>query len=380
MRGEPASSSSSDDNLPALRFALPVGSESRWSDLLAVLIATDSQPLLTALDLDAEPQSVRVSREVSVSAGDRPDLLLEVDGRILAVIEVKVLAGLGIRQLDRYAAAVPNADRYVLIAPGRLPIHLPAAGKWLALTWESILDAYRHSTNEWVSRTAAAWLKHLELAVPAVDANTQWNALRSGEDFVIALRARISWVYQAMRPAPPIEHDMTASSAGVSSVARMYLPAQKPGYWVMLETEERLPVRDFPKYAAEDQHLVGPSVLVALLQEDVTTSAEFDWDYLLELWPLMAATRNDWVTAAARPRAPHDRAGHQAIIAKGAPPYLGIGFGERQTRQTSQCMFGARFQLPPDITLGNLVTILDSTSDLLIRMSATSPPTEPEHS
>lgn len=125
------------------------------------------------------------------------------------------------------------------------------------------------------------------------------------------------------------------------------MAARKPGYWVMVEAEERLPVRDYPKDASalSRRQLRGPSVRVSLLQQGVSTSADFDWDYLLAMWPLMKNARADWVTAAARPRAEHDRENYQAMIGGGGPRYLGIGFGEAQTRQSKQCLFGARFQL-----------------------------------
>ncbi|MFI5735414.1 PD-(D/E)XK nuclease family protein [Kribbella sp. NPDC051587] len=376
MLSDPDSLAPPGTSQPVLRYALPVGNETRWSDLLAVLIATDPEPLIALLELDAAPKRVQVGREIAISAADRPDILIQNDGRTLAVIEVKVLAGLGPRQLDRYIEAAPDAERYALIMPAHLPIHLPAAGRWLPVTWESVLDAYQRSSNQWVVQTAVAWLEHLGDCIPAVGADTPWNALRPGEDFVIALRTRMSWIYRSIHPKSPIEHDLTTSSAGVSSVTRMCLPAQKDGYWVVLEAEERLPVRDYPKYAATvpENKVQGPSVRISLLQQDVITSAQFDWDYLLAMWPLMAAARADWVTASARPRAPHDRAGHQAIIAKGAPPYLGVGFGEGQTKQSAQCLFGARFQLPPDVTLVEVVKTLESTADLLINMADVIPP------
>lgn len=134
-------------NALALRHALPVASESRWSDLLAVLIETDPAPMLAVLKMDQSPTDLRARREVVVSSSDRIDLVIEGSGRTLAVIEVKVLAGLGRRQLERYAAAVPGADRYVLLVPKRLPVHISSAPAWHAVTWEAVLMAYQKSTK-----------------------------------------------------------------------------------------------------------------------------------------------------------------------------------------------------------------------------------------
>jgi hypothetical protein len=114
----------------------------------------------------------------------------------------------------------------------------------------------------------------------------------------------------------------------------------------------------------------GPSIKVCLLQRDVQTSADFDWDYLLAMWPRMAAARSDWVPNAARPRAAHDRAGHKAMVAKGGPPFLGIGFGEAQTKISGACMFGARVQLPPAVRLGEVAIAVQNLYQLIEEMAA----------
>jgi hypothetical protein len=80
------------------------------------------------------------------------------------------------------------------------------------------------------------------------------------------------------------------------------------------------------------------------------------------------------VTNPAQPKAPHDRAGHQRIIAAGAPPHLGSGFGEAQTKISDSCMFGARAQLPATITLGDLATKMQALSQLILQMAAVEPP------
>src|SRR4051794_20145962 len=93
-------------NSPAIGYALPLGSEIRWSDMLAAMIATDPQPLCTLLALPVDDaKGVRVRREVAVDRANQPDLIIECSGRRLAIIEVKVLAGLGPTQLARYQVA-----------------------------------------------------------------------------------------------------------------------------------------------------------------------------------------------------------------------------------------------------------------------------------
>lgn len=150
------------------------------------------------------------------------------------------------------------------------------------------------------------------------------------------------------------------------------LYAQTPalGYTITVEIEENLPVRDYPKYfTAGGRQLLGPSAKVCLCQEDVATSADFDWNYLLRLWPVMQQARDDWVRNAARPKAAHDREGHARIVAAGARPFLGIGFGEAQAKINGVCMFGARIQFPADIALADMSAEIARLSDLTLDLA-----------
>ncbi len=375
MAGERRCGVNAQDGLPSLRFALPLGSEARWSDMLAVLIETDPAPICRLLRLDVHPEDVRVQREVTIDSANRPDLVLHVDDRRVAVLEVKVLAGLGRRQLARYADAEPGADAYVLIFPGRLIVDTKGDSLWRGTTWESVLGEYAKSTHSWVAACAEAWLSHLDETLPKIGPNTVWDDLRRGENFIIAMRARMSWVHVQIDPPAPIDHDLVGSSAGVSWVVRMFTEALVPGYRVIVEIEENLPVRNFPKFAGFDARFArGPSAKVCLMQYGVETSVAFNWGYLSAMWPLMRAARSDWVTRSASPKAAHDRAGHQAMIAEGAPAYLGVGFGDAQAKINGACMFGARIQFPPDVRLGDLAASLQDLSKLVLDMAHVEPP------
>lgn len=338
---------------------VPLTSETRWSDLLAVLIATDPACATALLGLPPEPERVRVRREASGGKEYRIDLLVDVDGHLRTVVEVKVLSGLGRNQLARYDKAWPDADRRVLVFPERLPIDGVAQAGWQPLPWEDLLAAFSASRNTWVAQTAAAWHAHLRASTPNLHGTTRWNELLLDEGFVVALRARMAWVRQRMSPPPGVDYDLVSSAAGVSWVARMFTPAARPGYSLLAEAEENLPVRNYPKYAGHGPAIRGPSVKVCLRQDDVTTSAGFDWGYLLALWPTMHAARNDWVTNTARPKASHDRAGWESLVQAGGPRFLGVGYGEAQAKISGECMFGARFQLPPNVTLDQTVQALD---------------------
>jgi hypothetical protein len=359
---------------PVLSFALPLQAETHWSDMLAVLIATDPVPLGVVLGLEFGQAVLSVSREAFADSANRPDIVLTANGARIAVIEVKVLSGLGPRQLERYYEAVPDANAYVLVYPERLAVSLHDAKPWREVTWETLLRAYEDSGHSWVAATARAWRHHLDSALPKVETGTRWNDLRHGEDFVIAMRARMSWLYGQIHAPAGVEHDLVGSSAGVSWVARLYAETPVPGYWIMSEVEENLPVRDYPRYfTADGPQPLGPSAKVCLCQEGVKTSAGFDWDYLHRLWPMMERARTDWVRHAARPRAAHDRNGYQRIVAAGAPPFLGIGFGDAQAKINQACMFGARIQFPADMTLAEISSEVAALAELTQQLAQVAP-------
>lgn len=360
-----------------IRHLVPLGAENRWSDLIATLIEIDPSPVAGLLGLGDSPRQVTVQREVAVGR-DRIDLVITANGETRCVAEAKVLSGLGLNQLRRYRDAFPDAPHHVLISPERLPIDAPRTSGWRSVYWEDLLRALTTSSVPHVAEIASAWLSYTDQEMPRLSADTRWNDLRTGEGFVIAMRARMAWVYRRLRPPPAVEHDLVSSSAGQSWVARLYLPAQKEGYWLFVEAEERLSVRDYPKLANDPRwgSVQGPSVKICLMQTGVRTSADFDWDYLRSLWPTMEAARKDWVTTSAKPKAPHDRAAWKQMVDAGGPRHLGIGFGDNEAKRSGQCMFGARFQLPADATLATIAEELDATTQLLLDL-ATIPCEEP---
>jgi hypothetical protein len=83
-----------------VRFLLPIRDELRWSDLLAAFAATDPEPVCRLLDVSVHPAAVEVRREVHLDPRTTADIVLYDGERPLAVLELKVLAGLGARQLE----------------------------------------------------------------------------------------------------------------------------------------------------------------------------------------------------------------------------------------------------------------------------------------
>jgi len=84
----------------------------------------------------------------------------------------------------------------------------------------------------------------------------------------------------------------------------------------------------------------------------------------------MAAARSDWVTTRPGLVAAHDRENWKRI---GSPASLGFGFGDREAVKRGVCMFGAKFRLPADVRLGELVEELQGTATLILAMSTKAP-------
>ena len=167
------------------------------------------------------------------------------------------------------------------------------------------------------------------------------------------------------RDQPAAPHQKTDTKPQKSANLRAV-----PGYLIMTEVEEYLDNRKYPKcYTSDGVQPLGPSVKVCLYQEGVATSAGFDWDYLHRLWPIMEQARKGWVRNAAQPKAAHDRAGYERIVAAGAPAFLGIGFGDTQARNENFCMFGARLQFPASITLAEFSREIPALADLILKLA-----------
>ena len=358
-----------------LGLLVPLENENRWTDLLAVLVATDPATAADMLGLgDVTGHRVTLAREVRAGHHERVDLLIHVDGQLHTVFEAKVLSGLGHSQLDRYGSAYPDARRYVLAYPGRLVIDPGAGNSWRGVSWEQLLGAFAVSQDPWVAQTAIAWLEHLDQAMPHVDGDTRWDELKPDDPVPLVMRARMSWVYSHLSPPDPLVADLMASGGSKAWVARLQMPAPVPGYVIAAEIEDtsarKWPAR-FP--ASGPNPVAGPRVWVGLRQHGVNGSERFDWDYLAALWPAMRAARHDWL--ATRPGLPaaHDRAAWKKI---GSPAGLGYGFGHREAAKHGVCMFGARIALSPDLPLRTLVRELDKIGLLLLELAAQAPPSQ----
>jgi hypothetical protein len=366
--------------MPDLSFVIPAANENRWSDLLASLIATDPAPMtrLVGVNFDTVKREVVIPGQ-EVRKSDRLDLLLVKDGVPAAAIEVKLLSDLGPRQLERYVAAFPTATARRVLHLAGLPVNLQRAKPWESLSWEAVLTAYADSSNTWAATTARAWLRQIPTLVPAVDANTVWNDVPDdAAGMELALRARIAWLSRQLHGWCALPHDIEPSSGGGTWAVRIWAPSRASGHLVTAELQEGMTAFEWKPDPDKPyrERLRGPVVLLGLRQDDVDTSANFAWTELHSMFvehilDEAGSPRDDraWHLTGARPGDAIDRANWEAIVAAGAPRWLGKGWGMRVTKSARSCLFGARFQIPPDSTLGDIDAELQRLEPVIARMA-----------
>ena len=361
-----------------MSFVVPAASENRWSDLLATLIATDTQPLSNLLGVNFDG----VHREVVVAAlagrrSDRLDLLLTDGEQRVVAIEAKILSDLGPQQLQRYETAFPDVWQRWVLHLGRIPVDLRSAPNWRSLTWEDVLQAYAASTDAWVATTAAAWLIQLDALIPPIDSTTVWNEVPDAlADMELALRARVAWLYGRLTSWCTVDHDMTPASNGGNWAIRMWaVAAGTSDHLVTAEFQEGMTSYEWaPQEQPYRARLRGPVVIVGLRQDGVSTSADFSWTLLHRMFADHvlqgeALERWDWQRTSANPRNAIDKENWQAMIAAGAPKWLGKGWGMKVAQDLGSCLFGARIQLKPTTTLGEFEEILRDVERLITCMA-----------
>lgn len=231
-----------------------------------------------------------------------------------------------------------------------------------------------------MAATARTWLAQLDSLVPQVDSDTVWNHVPDdAAGFEFALRARVAWLADRMDAWCDLEHDLELSSGGGAWVAAMRANSATPGHRVIAEIQEGLPAqawRPDPEHPYRSR-LAGPVVLVGLSQDGVDTSPGFDWRLLHRLFVGRVIDPSGnvvygrlWQITSANPRDVTDWANWMAMVEARAPGWLGKGYGMATARTRHVCAFGARLQIPPDRTLGEIDVEMRRLQPLILDMAA----------
>lgn len=131
-----------------------VSSENSASDLLALLIELDDQPLVEFFQLSSD-ESYRVRREVTAGSKGRPDVVIYGDGfDPVIILEMKAGTDVHSNQLERYATW---SDQFTT-APGLYLCtfdihHSTSDSKWQRIRLHDIFTAWKTSKH-----SHAAWL------------------------------------------------------------------------------------------------------------------------------------------------------------------------------------------------------------------------------
>lgn len=363
---------------PQLGLLVPLNREGNWSDLLAALIETDPAPMRSTLGL-GNVGDLCVSRERNVlrhadtpdtSDKDQIDLVISAvaTNEVLALIEVKVLAALGDSQLERYSNSLPtNCKRLLQLKQFEVQ---PRTAGWESLTWEVVLQAYSKSHDPWVATTARAWQKQIDAVVPKVDGSTVWGSALEEADGEIGLRARVAWLHARMSTWCKLPYAFELSSRGQSWIVTMRAATPVPGYTVQIEIEESMDIAE--RYTSKQ--LLGPTVLIGLVQHNVENPYHFDWKLLKEAFKACVLNESgvpidsrEWRTGTAQ------RSGLPGWITHikddpNVPNWLGQGYD--MSKKWGYCHFGARFNLKSTLTLTEIDAELRKTECLVNELAA----------
>lgn len=355
-----------------LSSLLPFESASRWGDTLTALARTDPGMLARALGVHEVAQEGRtwsVHREVPWDRANLPDIVLrDQDGAVRVVVSAVVLGDFTVTRLARYQQTRPGADDYVVLTPRVFGERVPPEG-WRWRAWEDALAVFAGSSDLWSRETALWWLDEIQHALPSVDGATAWDDVsgrRVGRGIGASVRARLLWLDEQVPRVSGVERTLHGSSGDNGWILELRAATGQQGYSVVVECEEQLSPRYFTDPDAVPR---GLTAFVALELSGVRSSRDFDWDYLLALWHVMSDSGQAWTGNPARPKAPHDLAGQRSILERGAPAFLGAGYGEKNAQDHGCCLFGARIRFAGDATMAHLRDQVERLSVLAAQLA-----------
>ncbi|WP_299038514.1 hypothetical protein [uncultured Pseudokineococcus sp.] len=300
---------------------------------LAALVETDTGPLVTACQLPAPTPTVSVHRDDQLTGVWQAGLVVAAANGTTTVLTSSMLVAPDERRLDRVATATPGTQAHVLLRSRYLALG-SAPPSWRVVMWEDLLALHAGSAHEWVSATARAWLEHAR-RVPRLSAATRWGGVRDGEDVAAAATARMSWVASGIWTATGLDV-VVQPFYGLRDVLCLEAPTARNGSSVVLQAGARSSAGRTGARAAGPASPDGLLVLVGLRQDDVADGETYDWAHLWDLWPLLAAARDDWDVEPARPREDRQRRrGWERMVTGGGPPHLGKGPGATEASATA---------------------------------------------
>jgi hypothetical protein len=377
----------------APQFIFPVGNEQPWTNLLAGLITAAPQVAVNYFGLDVEPDQIEVAREFTLEKlsridpdaltdgekqtepNSRPDLVIRLKddeagpaaGRLLAVIESKMLASIGSGQLDRYARILKTGRHgddvraFLLYPPNLRPYGEIDKKFWAERTWDQVLKAFLDDADPWLADLTRQAIGLLDSwAEEGFGASSVWRTAdlglrRPGDAAKISLRRRIDHVAKTVGFQRGRVEDVNGKP---HIIGDYYDEAHAHGYFVRVEMTDH----NSAQAIGSTGILKGPVAAILLAQhvpDKDGTSEGFDWDYLGDLF-LEVVQHHEGIVftpAPSTPRTEHDVENRSKQIERleedkrleldGVPSCFGSGYGNAQISRGRWCGFGFRVAMPP---------------------------------
>lgn len=353
----------------AMQFLLPYSNENQWSDLLAVMITADSQPLLDHAGIKAHRDEVIVKREVSKSRGDKRDRIDIVvssnseSARPLIALECKVLADLGHEQLDHYSETHDAERKYLVCLPLR---KYPHPEDWTPLFWAELISLFVDSTDSWVTFTARGWLDYLEKTSAVVD-TSQWNQMLSHFSTPIHdLQLKSAFLCEHANQG----FTLGSSTAGGKPLLCLRLKLEDGkfvGKDVYVEVEDAIGRGTVEAEEGDQINVRGLKAFFPIWQDlDDPKHPEYEWEPLERIYPTLRDSGINWSgTSARKKKFADDEKNLGELLKRGFPRSFAKGYRDDRRKF---CEYGPKSEpLPADATMQDIIVFLNQLNDLAWR-------------
>ena len=320
-----------------------MGNENQWADFLAMLIEWDPVAAARLFGFPASGALV-VSREhVRDDIADRADLVLRAEGtgEIQCVIECKVSADVDLWQLQRYVDRWPESPCFVLITLFEVSGLLQSNQVWTYQSWRHVLDGFRSSDDAAVAGLATQGLQRIRQELDCCDGGTRWDSPET------TAWAKLTWLLEQVHLAKFCTVALGRSTAGAPLLSLDTDTVDD--YLVSIELQDDQSRRRAP--------WKGPMARLMLMSTGVETSANFDWQKLKDLQPLIEHADVAWRNGTGR-RTEAEKSDRDATM---VPAWMSYGYGDRQAAKRNWCGFGPAWKLAPDTSLAEVADYLTAT-------------------